>query len=378
VSSVAWEAAGHVVTLRSESGLAPCAEAIGSALLFATAAAGADLALSDPVDPTWRAGALAAAAVARRWWGWRPPALVGPVGNDGPPGHGVVLAFTGGIDSFHSLLCGAQRPGSLLYVVGFDVPADDRPRLDDLLPRLQAVADARSLELVLVETDLRCHPLFAATSWESTHGGALAAVGHAVGAGTLLLSASASTGLDRPWGTHPDLDRHWSSSRTAVRHAGFGPSRFEKAAAIGHHPLVRQHLQVCFRRTTSMGNCGRCTKCVMTMAALDAIGALESSVAFPAGSAAELADRIDALAVGAYPTSRDEALAATRRPDVAAALVRLSDRMPRRPPSASAWGPTRVARARAHHAVGRRTPEGLRRWRRARAQPPKTGSRFSK
>ena len=246
----------------------------------------------------------------------------------------MVLCFTAGLDSFHSLLVGDPRPTSLVFAVGYDVPLDDHARLADLLPRLHAVADGESLSLLVVETDLRRHPLFAAASWERTHGGALAALGHLVGAGTLLISASATTGTDWPWGSHPNLDPCWSSSRTAVRHVGFGAtSRFAKVAAVGHHPLVREHLRVCWERRTATGNCGRCGKCVVTMAALDAIGALEGSGAFPPDARRDLADRIDALAVGRYPQSTRDTLAATTRPDVAAALRRFLTRMPGRPPA---------------------------------------------
>jgi hypothetical protein len=377
-SSVAWEVAGAPVTFRSQVELRPVPEAVGSAFLFPAGAMGGDLALPDPVDPRWRAGALDAAALARRWWGWRIPALHGPVGAGGRPGPGVALCFTGGLDSFHSLLCGRHRPTALLFAVGYDVPLDDGPRLEALLPRLGAVADGLSLPLTVVATDLRRHPLFARTSWERTHGAALAALGHLTGAGELLISGSATTGTDWPWGSHPALDGCWSSSRTLVRHVGFGPSRFAKAAAVGHHPLVRQHLQVCWERRTATGNCGRCAKCVVTMACLDAVDALERSSAFPPEARDHLAHRIDALPTGRYPHSTREALAATTRPDVAAALVRLLARMPRRSPAAGDWGRAQVVQARVRHAAGRRTPAVAKRWLRRAGQPRKTGSRFSK
>ncbi len=357
-----WEVAGAPVTFTSETELHPVPEAVGSAFLFAAAAASRDLALAEPVDPRWRAGALEAAAVARRWWGWRIPALQGPIGAGGPPGDGVALCFTGGIDSFHSLLRGDERPTELVFAVGYDVPLDDRLRREALLRHLRAVADGESLPLTVIETDLRRHPLFTAASWERTHGGAMAALGHLCGVGTLQISASGAPGFEWPWGSHRELDGHWSSTRTTIRHVGFGPSRFAKAAAVAHHPLVRAHLQVCWERRTATGNCGRCLKCVITMAFLDAVGALEGSAAFPPGAAAELADRLDALPQGAFPQSTREALAVTTRPEVAAALTRFLARLPRKPPTTADWGPVDVARARLRHAVGRRTPVPVKRW----------------
>lgn len=374
----AWEVAGTPVTFRSEDELRPAPEAVGSAFLFPAAAASCDLVLPEPVDPRWHAGVLEAAALARRWWGWRVPALRGPVGAPDRPGDGVALCFTGGIDSFHSLLCNPERPTRLVFAVGYDVPLDDHARREALLPHLQAVAEGVSLPLTVVETDLRRHPLFARASWERTHGGALAALGHLLGAGTVQLSASATPGTDWPWGSHPRLDPCWSSTRTTVRHVGFGPSRFGKVAAVASSPLVRDHLQVCWERRTATGNCGRCLKCVITMTCLDAVGALEGSTAFPEGSRAELADRIDALPIGRFPLSTREALARTTRPDVAAALAGLLDRMPSRGPTAGEWGRRRAARARLRHAAARRTPAPAKRWLRQVGQPRKTGSRFSK
>jgi hypothetical protein len=367
-----------MVSFRSEGDLHPVPEAVGSAFLFPAAAGSRDLALPDPVDPRWRSGALHAAALARRWWGWRVPRLRGPVGGGGQPNEGVALCFTAGMDSFHSLLCGDDPPTALVFALGYDVPLDDGVRREALLSHVRAVADSVSLPLTVIETDLRGHPLFATTSWEQTHGGALAALGHLTGVGTLQISASATPSTDWPWGSHPALDGCWSSTRTTIRHVGFGPSRFAKAAVVAHHPLVRQHLQVCWERRTATGNCGRCPKCVVTMACLDAVGALEGSSTFPADASADLADRIDDLPAGGFPLSTREALAATTRPDVAAALARMLDRMPRRPPAAGEWGRGRVARARLRHAVARRTPAPARRWARQARQLRKTGSRFSK
>jgi hypothetical protein len=374
----AWEVAGTPVTFRSEDELVAAPEGVGSAFLFPAAAASRDLALPDPVDPRWRAGALEAAGLARRWWGWRVPELRGPVGVAGPPGDGVALCFTGGVDSFHSLLCGEERPTRLVFALGYDVPLDDHARRDALLPHLQAVADGMSLPLTVVRTDLRRHPLFAAVSWERTHGAALATLGHVLGVGTLQISASATPGTDSPWGSHPALDACWSSSGTAIRHVGFGPSRFAKVAAIAHHPLVREHLQVCWERRTATGNCGRCSKCVMTMAFLDAAGGLEGATAFPAGAAADLAQRIDALPTAGFLQSTTQAVAVTSRPEVAGALARLMGRMRPYRPTAGEWGRGLAARARLRHAVGRRTPAPAKRLVRRVGQPRKTGARFSK
>ena len=86
------------------------AEAWGTALCLAAARAGAALALPGPVDPRWRSGAAANVAQAAAWWGGRADLELLPAEDRPPttepgdeaPGRG--LCFTGGVDSFFSLL----------------------------------------------------------------------------------------------------------------------------------------------------------------------------------------------------------------------------------------------------------------------------------
>lgn len=343
-SELSWDVGGTRTTFRAERSLHDRAEAIGSAFLLPAASARFDLELTDPVDPVWRAGAREIGVLARRWWGWRPPQVIAPTGPAREPADEVALCFTGGVDSFHSLIRGPVRPTALVYVCGYDVDVDDRLRLEHVVSRLREIAQATSLPLHVVETDLRQHPVFARASWEATHGGALAAAGHLLDVGTLLISASSVHGREHPWGTHPSLDRHWSSSRTRIRHVGFGATRFSKIIDIAGHPLVRDHLQVCWRRRGAPGNCGRCHKCVVTMVVLDVAGVLGTSAVFPGPD--DLPERIDAIRESAFPDTLRRARESSTRPEVTAALTRLLARMPRQPPPVTNWGWRQQARAR--------------------------------
>jgi hypothetical protein len=62
----------------------------------------------------------------------------------------------------------------------------------------------------------------------------------------------------------------------------FGSDHFreEKIPSIANHPLVRQHLRVCWENRSLSGNCSRCGKCLMTMLALAELGVLDEFPVF--------------------------------------------------------------------------------------------------
>jgi len=188
---------------------------------------------------------------------------------DGPPAAGSpALCFTGGVDSFYSLLCPGASFRSLVFVRGFDLPRSSGTAvLDGAERRVRAVAARLGLETLVVETNLREHRLVRKPSWEIVHGGALAGVGHLLAGriGSLAISASyPAAWKGARWGSHGRLDPLWSSSRLALRHVGDELFREEKLRRIATHDAVREHLRVCWEAPTPEGNCGRCEKCLRT------------------------------------------------------------------------------------------------------------------
>lgn len=285
-------------------------EAWGTAFALPSARAGAGLAFTAAIDPAWAVAAQGNVAAAAGWWGGVPdPAWSAPPSRlpepvrrlmrRPAPGRG--LCFTGGVDSFFSLLRGSHRPTHLIYVVGFDVPLDDPARIADVVGLVRAVAADRRIPAVIVRTDLRDHPRFASISWEHTHGAALAAIGHLLSPVISTLVIPPSYAADRlvPWGSRPDLDPGWSvGGRLAVEHGDASGRRLDRVLAIADDPLVHRHLRVCWQNVAEHRNCGRCEKCVRTMAMLAGAGALDACHGFP--DRTELPARIDAMA--ALPT----------------------------------------------------------------------------
>lgn len=274
-------------------------EAWCTAFALPAARAGAVLAVDEPVDARWLAGARRNATEAATWWGGGPLHLeasrarrrrrtgtrAGHEQRDRDlAGAATALCFTGGVDSFHTLLADVTRPTHLLFVIGFDVDLDDAERARSVEAAVRDTADRCGLGAVIVRTDLRHHPRFAALSWEHTHGAALAAVGLllAPGVRTLVIPPSYAAHRLVPWGSHPELDPRWSvPGRLEVQHADATGTRSDRVRAIAQHPLVHEHLRVCWQNVDRALNCGRCEKCVRTMAMLAAAGSLDRCRTLP-------------------------------------------------------------------------------------------------
>lgn len=253
-------------------------EAMASATMLAAAFCGERLALAAPVDRTWLRGVGRAMRIFARWWNVpsAPPVASGVTSTPGRA-RGTALLFTGGVDSFHSLLTRGAPPDLLVFVHGYDVALADTVRADAVIASLLAVAAATGARPVVVRTNLREHPLLRGRgTWEEVHGGALAAVGHLL-AGTidrLVVSSSFSRRYHVPWGSHFRTDHLWSSRGLRVEHFGAHANRTQKIAAIAADPLVHAHLRVCWENRTPTGNCGACVKCTVTMTALAQVGRL--------------------------------------------------------------------------------------------------------
>ena len=139
---------------------------------------------------------------------------------------------------------------------------------------------------VLVRSNLREHPTFGAVSWERSHGGALAAVGHLLTGhcGDFLISATLPRPEARFWGSHwrrrPAVVLHQAARAPRGRRAGTG----REAARAPSDELVRRHLRVCWENRSSSPNCCRCDKCLVTMVALEACGQLDHFQTFRGAS----------------------------------------------------------------------------------------------
>ena len=303
-------------------------EGFASAFLLPAAARRRRLAVEAPLDGPWLEGAARWREVVRSWWGYRasPPRAAGAPPR--PRRHGVetALLFSGGVDSFHTLLCEESEPSLLVYVQGFDRALDDDALLPPIRAMLADVAAARGALAVILRTNLRAHPAFACVTWERTHGGALACVGHVLGpaVGRLLISATFAGADAPPWGSHARLDTHLSSSGLAIAHAGTDRRRSAKLVRLADEPLVQKHLRVCWASTGPTYNCSRCDKCLVTMLVLREAGRLADFAVFEPPT--DFAAAFDALPKTIYRKTVREIRAATDDPRLGRALEDLDRR----------------------------------------------------
>lgn len=265
-------------------------EAFGSALLLAAAAQEMRLEFEVRPDDRWLRNTEQALAVAAEWWGYARlvPTVIEDAATVSSPSKasGAALCFSGGVDSFYTLLRANQRVDHLVFVQGYDMQLTDSVRAAAAEHSLRCVAAELGIEPVLVRTNLRAHHVARNANWEHVHGGALATVGHLMREHIqqLLISASYPYVLDRPWGSHWKLDPCWTSSRLSVQHIGAEKWRAEKLVALLDEALVRKHLRVCWENLSPSGNCGRCEKCLRTMLILDSHGRLADFPVFPSAS----------------------------------------------------------------------------------------------
>lgn len=281
----------------SSISLRPAPEALGSALLLPALGIREPLILDAPVSPVWFANVQRLLPIFGDWWHLPqlpPQAPLAEVRQE-PPSSGSALCFSGGVDSFFSLLRGPRRPQYLVTLHGFDIPLRDFARMAAMESSLQQVAAGVGAVPVIIRTNLRALPVYHALSWEWSHGGFLASIGHLLSdhLGELQVSASRARDDTEHWGSHWKIDPLWSAERTRIVHVGEEVHRDLKLRKIAREPLVRQHLRVCWENRAPTGNCSRCYKCLGTRLLLADCGELENFKGLE--GAATLVRDVDAL-----------------------------------------------------------------------------------
>lgn len=199
---------------------------------------------------------------------------------------GVGCFFSGGVDSFYTLLKHREEVTHLIFVHGFDVFITEQTRREQGSRTAREVARELGKSLIEVETNLRT--LFSMASnrlvhWEKYHGAVLASVAllfqHRFR--KVLIPATFDYAHLVPWGSHPLLDPMWGTELMDFEHDGCEVTRPEKVAYISKHESALKWLRVCHKSPDNRQNCGRCEKCLRTMINLRTVGALEQCKTFP-------------------------------------------------------------------------------------------------
>lgn len=196
---------------------------------------------------------------------------------------GTATCFTGGVDSFHTLLRHHREVTHLMYVEGYDVPRYNTAVLAEKRERLDAVAAATGTRAIVANSNVKQFCLESGRWGEMTSGPALAAAAQLLAPsefGQLLIPSGETYARLRPWGYHPLTDPLWSTEYLSIRHVDADTDRLAKTVSLLDSPLARSHLHVCLRANADY-NCGTCYKCLRTMVTLEAAGVLRAFRTFP-------------------------------------------------------------------------------------------------
>ena len=209
--------------------------------------------------------------------------------KDSPDARRVGSLFSGGADSWHTLLRNeaeaakgrARRIDTLILAHGADVQVDAAGVFQKVVERVEVTARARRLDLLTAASNLRSTRWGEANWRDLAHGSFFISLIHASASfERCSIPSSVMYRTMRPWGSHPLTDALLSSRRTRILYDSAEMDRNAKLKQIAQHAEVLAELRVCWQSGTEL-NCGRCEKCLRTMVALELIGALENCSSFP-------------------------------------------------------------------------------------------------
>jgi 7-cyano-7-deazaguanine synthase in queuosine biosynthesis len=195
---------------------------------------------------------------------------------------GVGCFFSGGVDSFYTLLKHRDEITKLIFVHGFDISLENTPLRAKVSQAIHSIAAELQKPLIEVETNIGTFANNYVDWGLHSHGTAMASV-------ALLLSpqfrkvfiASSHSYSDLiPWGSHPIIDPLLSTEHMEIIHDGCEATRVEKVAEIALNETAMKYLRVCYVNRGGAYNCGQCEKCLVTMVNLRVAGALEKCTTF--------------------------------------------------------------------------------------------------
>lgn len=200
------------------------------------------------------------------------------------PQAGIVLPFSGGVDSLYTLhahlppqeMQTENQVKHALFVHGFDVPLNMPQEYDGWAQRFENELAPLNVPLIRCATNAQAFTT-GMLSWGFAHGAILASFGLLLEpiCRQLVISSTDSLSVSHvPWGSSPLLDYWLSSEAVSICNFGCSAERLEKIEKIAHwQPAVRL-LRVCIdpRRRQPGKNCSRCEKCLRTGIILHLLG----------------------------------------------------------------------------------------------------------
>lgn len=286
-----------LVWFESDHKLAASPEAFLSAYLIPSMACGKDLSYGGKICPIWERNVEGLINTINSWWGFRKISITSNGSMENMKKSSTAAFFSGGLDSFFTLVKNIETIDYLIFVRGFDIPLSEYRRFEQALAWIRKVSEKTNKPLILVETNLREHPLFSSISWELTFGSALSAVGHLLSEeiGHVIIPSSFSVDEERPWGSHSKIEPNYSSGAVDFILHDVNYTRLQKTMELNDSPMVHKYLRVCWENKDDQLNCGKCEKCIRTQLYLYICGSLGKAECFPDRPLSRVIDKLPGI-----------------------------------------------------------------------------------
>lgn len=205
-----------------------------------------------------------------------------PTSSNNIPSKGVATFFSGGLDSFYTLVKHKPEITHLIFVHGFDIALSNQKLLTASSDNIKKIAEKFGIELIEVETNLG-DVYKSIVKWQLAHGAALATIGHLLSnhLSKIYIPSSFTYSDLFPWGTHPILDPLWGSENLSFKNDGGEATRVEKSKLVATEDVALDTLRVCYKQVDGKYNCGKCEKCIRTLLNFTAIGSGDKLQTFP-------------------------------------------------------------------------------------------------
>lgn len=264
--------------------LSPCSEVLLPVTIPFCMAGGLDLRVDDAVSEKFLLAMNTVMDIYHSWEpGWHPVRLIGTrtVKQKSGRGKRVGCFFSGGVDSWYTLLKNQDEITDLIFIHGYDIRLDDELLLNKTSQVIHTVAEDLGKGVIEIKTNLRSLT-DVNVPFLMLYGPALFSVGHLLWKDFhKLYVAATNTYADLlPVGSHPLLDPLFSTEGLEIIHDGCEADRIAKVELLSRHEIVMETLRVCWRNPYGPYNCGKCEKCLRTMIQLEAVGGLEKCQTF--------------------------------------------------------------------------------------------------
>ncbi len=189
----------------------------------------------------------------------------------------IGVFFSGGVDSFYTLLKHQDEITKIIFIHGFDMMLEKTSLRIKVSKEIRRVARELGKQLIEVETNV-CE--FA--DEYGYDGTVLPSIGLILSPQFRKIYIASNVSYDHllPDSSHPLLEPLWSTESLTFEQDGCEASRIEKITRISQSDIALRSLRVCLENPDDSYNCGQCEKCLRTMISLKAVGALERCTTF--------------------------------------------------------------------------------------------------